>query len=365
MRGLRIVELVPSLDVGGAERMAALMAMELQALGHRVTLVSLYDSTGSWIEAELRSAGVPLRFLGKEPGLDLRVIPRLRSLLRGLRPDVVHTHLHTLKYLLPAGFGLGHRVVHTIHNLAEHEIELSGRVVHHLAFRAGVVPVAIGDAVAASVRRTYGLAPGRTIPNGIPVAASVAPDGARAQVREELGLPGDVPVVVTVGRLNPQKNHALLLEAFARLPPAVHLLVVGEGELRGELSRRAGELGIGGRVHFLGVRRDVPRVLAAADVFALASGWEGNPLVVMEAMAAGLPVVATSVGCVPELVAPDTGRLVPPGEPAAFAAALAELCSDLVLARRLGTAARAVALARFDAPVMARAYTELFAVLTK
>lgn len=361
---MRIVELVPSLDVGGAERMAALMALELKAAGHDVALVSLYDSTGSWIEAELRAASVPLHFLGKRPGLDLRVIPKLRRLLLTLKPEVVHTHLHTLKYVLPAGPGGGFRVVHTIHNLAQHEIELAGRLLHHVAFRTGVVPVAIGEAVAESVRRVYRLAPGRTIPNGIPLRSSVPPDGAREDLRRELGFGAEEPVVVTVGRLNPQKNQALLLDAFARAPLAAQLLIVGDGELRAQLTRQAADLGVGARVHFLGVRRDIPSLLAAADVFALASSWEGNPLVVMEAMAARLPVVATSVGCVPELVAASTGRLVPPSDPVALSAALTELCADLPLARSLGAAGYEVARARFDAPVMARAYTELFAVLT-
>ena len=361
---MRVVELVPSLDVGGAERMAALLARGLHDLGQTVTVVSLFASTGSWIEADLRAAGVEVRFLDKRPGLDPRMILALARVLRALHPDVVHTHLHTLKYAWPASLAAGRpAVVHTVHNLAEHEVERVSRVVHGAAFRAGVVPVAIGGAVARSLEAEYGRPVPQRIPNGIPVAAFRPAAGARAAVRAELGLGDDDPVWLTAGRLNPQKNHAILLEAFARVGGAATLLIAGEGELRDALHAQAAGLGVGERVRFLGVRGDLPRVYAAADAFVLASSWEGNPLVVMEAMAAGLPIVATAVGCVPELVPAEAGALVPPGDAAALAAALTALLADPAAARRQGAAAAALAVARFDAAVMARAYFRLFSSL--
>lgn len=359
---MRVVQVVPSLDVGGAERMAALLALELRRAGVEASLVSLFAPTGSWIEAELRREGVPLTFLGKRPGLDLRMVGSLARALRALGPDVVHTHLHVLKYVLPAWALVPRaRVVHTLHNLAEHELEAHSRGVHRLAFRLGVVPVAIGDAVARSVQAVYGRPAGAVIPNGIPVAAVRPPEGARAAVVAELGLPPAAPILLAVGRLNPQKNHALLLEAFAdpRLA-AAHLLLAGEGALREELARRASEHGVADRVHFLGVRADVPRLYGAADALVLPSSWEGNPLVVMEAMAAGVAVVATAVGCVPELVTAETGWLVPPGEARALADALAAVVADRDAAARRGLAGLARATARFDAPVMARAYLALY-----
>lgn len=342
---MRIVELVPSLEVGGAERMAALMALGLGDAGHEVHVVSLYDPVGSWIEAELRPR-VPVVHLGKRPGLDPRILLPLRRVVRELRPDVVHTHLHALKYALAAV--PPRKLVHTLHNLAEHEMEGPTRRLHAIAFRLGVTPVAIGAAVAASIRRVYGFDPRHVIPNGIPLAACRAAPEARAQVRAELGL-GDGPVFLSVGRLNRQKNHAGLIRAFAQVPGA-HLLIAGEGELRAEL-----EAATGPRVRLLGARKDVPRLLAAADVFVLASRWEGNPLVVMEAMAAGRPVVATAVGCVPELVEAD--GLVPPGDEGALAAAMRRAMVDPGPA---GERARAVADARFDARLMVDRYAELF-----
>lgn len=345
--------------------MAALLASELARMGHQVSLVSLFDPAASWIEAELRSANVSMHFLGKRPGLDLRMIPRLARVLRRERPETVHTHLHTLKYVLPACVAWRKcSVVHTLHNLAQHEIERSGQIFQRCAFRLGVAPVAIGAAVAESIREVYSVSALATIPNGIPVARYRAADGDRESTRSALSLPSGVPVFLTVGRLNAQKDHATLLRAFAdsRLRALdARLVIAGTGELRRDLEEQVRELDLSARVQFLGVRGDVPALLAAADVFVLASRWEGNPLVVMEAMASGRPVVATRVGCVPELTSSATGRLVLPGDSAALADALVELGADRELAGVLGCAAAETAAARFDVSVMAQAYADFFA----
>lgn len=364
---MRVVQLVPSLDVGGAERVAALLADDLRARGHEVALVSMFDAVGSWIEADLRAGGIPLRFLAKRPGLDLRTIPRLARVLRELRPDVLHTHLHVLKYALPAKVVWpGCAVVHTLHNLAEREVEPQSQALQRYAFRGAVAPVAIGDAVAESVQRLYGFPARAVIPNGIPTRAFHPRPGARERIRGELGLSPDVPVLLAVGRLNPQKNHAALLDALADPRVAAtgaHLVLAGEGELLPALREQGERLGVTMRLHLLGVRGDIPDLLAAADVFALSSSWEGNPLAVMEAMAAGLPLVATAVGCVPELVTEPTGRLVPAGDTPALAAALASLAADAPLRRALGAAAARRATERFDVSQMGAAYETLYVAL--
>jgi glycosyltransferase involved in cell wall biosynthesis len=360
---VRVLQLIPVLSVGGAEVVVLLLARALSRLGHEVTVVALGPSSGSWIERALREEGVALRFLDKGPGLDPRCVPRLRRTLRELRPDVVHTHLHVLKYLLPARPRCP--VVHTLHNLAQHEATRSDQALQQLAFRLpGVRAVAIGRGVAESFRELYGLEPAANIPNGIEVLQQRSPAGTGEEARRELGVGLAAPVFVTVGRLHAQKNHRLLLSAWAdaRLERlGATLLVVGDGDLRAELEEQAGPLGA--RVRFLGIRRDVPRLLAASDAFVLSSDYEGNPLVVMEAMAARRPVVATSVGCVPELIEPGTGRLVPAGDLPALTRALVELASDRPLCAELGVAAGDLALRRFDAAVMAASYERVYTTL--
>lgn len=361
---MRVLQLIPSLSVGGAERIVGLLASGLGALGHEVHVVALGPSTGSFIEQRLREQGVQITFLNKGPGLDPRVLPRLARLLGRLRPEVVHTHLHTLKYLLLARPQGPHgAVLHTLHNLAEHEAEPHDRRVAGLAFRLGVKPVAIGEAVARSVQQVYGLPPAFTIPNGIPVADFVPAPGLREQVRQELGLPEGRVVLLSAGRLNPQKDPLSLVEAMAA-PRLVgldlELLIAGEGELGPQVEARIRALGLGARVRLLGVRRDIPRLMAAADGFVLASRYEGNPLVVMEAMAAGLAVLSTSVGCVPELVSAESGLLVSPVSVEALAEGIHRLASAPAATREMGYEGARRARERFDASLMAAAYARAF-----
>lgn len=361
---MRVLHVIPTLVVGGAERMVARLAGHLHRWGHTVSVAVMYDSQGTWIEAELISAGVPLHFLGKRPGLDLSMIPRLARVIAGFRPDVLHTHMYVLKYCLPAlVIGGRCRIVHTLHSVAGAEVEFASRILQQFAFRAGVVPVAIGGGVAESMRSTYRLAPEHVIPNGIPLSDCAPPPGAREQIRSCLGIPADAPTFACIAQFVPAKNHEGLISAFTsqRLRSRnAHLLLAGDGGRRRQLERQAREAGAADRIHFLGVRSDVPAVLAAADAFVLASRREGNPLSVMEAMAAGKPVLATAVGCIPELVPEDAGRLVAPGETGALEAVMYEIAGDLRLARALGGVAARVARERFDDTTMARAYERLY-----
>ncbi len=360
---MRILHVIPTLVVGGAERMVARLAGHLHRWGHTVSVAVMYDPLHTWIEAELISAGIPLQFLGKQPGLDLAMIPRLARVIAGFRPDVLHTHMYVLKYCLPAMIGGRCRTVHTLHSVAEEEVELASRLLQQVAFRAGVVPVAIGEGVAESMRSTYRLDPRHVIPNGIPVSDCAPPPGAREQVRSSLGIPADSPTFACIAQFVPAKNHEGLISAFAsqRLRSRnAHLLLAGDGDRRPQLERQAREAGAADHIHFLGVRSDVPAVLAAADAFVLASRREGNPLSVMEAMAAGKPVLATAVGCIPELVPEGAGRLVRPGEPGSLEAAMFEIAGDLGLARMMGGVAARFARERFDDADMARAYERLY-----
>jgi glycosyltransferase involved in cell wall biosynthesis len=363
---MRVLHVIPQLPVGGAERMLLSLVRHQLGAGYEIGVVSLYDPLGSLIEAELRELPVQVSFLGKRPGLDLRMIPRLARELRRFRPELLHTHMQVLRYALPARW-LGGRcpVVHTMHTTAFRDAsDWPTRLLQRVAFRTGVVPVAIGDAVAESIHQVYGVMPRHVIPNGIPVATYAGAGREREQVRAELGIPAGAPVLVCVAQLHSVKNHQGLLGAFAseRLAAAgAHLLLVGDGVLRGALEAQARQLGVADRVHFLGTRPDVPRILAAADVFVLASTVEGNPLSVMEAMAAGKPVVATAVGCIPELVTGPCGRLVPAGDPGALEDAMVALVRDASLARAAGEAAARAAAARFDDSHMAVAYEKLYA----
>jgi glycosyltransferase involved in cell wall biosynthesis len=179
-------------------------------------------------------------------------------------------------------------------------------------------------------------------------------------VRRSFGIPDSAPVVGTLGRLTEIKRQDLLLRAFAqarRHHPGAHLLVVGEGPLRSELTSLGSSLGLEGAVHFAGYQSEPAKYLAALDIFALTSRSEGMPLVVLEAWAAGVPVVASAVGGLPELVREgENGLLFPSGDESALTAALVALLDDPERRRRLGRAGRQTVAERFDVRHMAAEY---------
>lgn len=358
---IRVLEALATLRRAGAEQVAVALACGLPAARFETGVVTLYDAFPGGLDSVLEERGVPVWRLGKRRGLDPRMWPRLARVLREYRPDVIHTHSYVLRYALPAwAFTRRGVVVHTVHNVAEKEVDAFGRVIHRMAFRAGVRPVAVSGEVARSFRAVYRFEPAAVIPNGVAMPGAVEP-GAREAWRTAHGFaPGDL-VVASVGRFDPQKNPLGLIAAFARAAAgrtAMRLAMAGEGSLLEASRALAGKLGA--RVSFLGLLGCVPDMLASCDLFLLASHWEGAPMAVIEAMAAGLPVVATAVGGLPELVVDGvTGLLTPPGDEAALAGALAEMTDRPDKRRRFGAEAR-VRAARFDVGAMVESYAAFF-----
>lgn len=359
---IRVLEVLASVRRAGAERVAVTLAGELDRERFETEAVSLYAASEGDFEPVLAARGIPLRRLGKRRGLDPRMWPRLAALLRDFRPDIIHTHSFVLNYVFPAWARAREgRIVHTLHNLAEKENRAIGRLVHRAAFRFGALPVAISERVAASFERFYGFRPAAVIPNGVD-CASFGHAGGREQWRRENGFAPEDFLIVSVARLEPQKNPVRLIEAFAKTaaPAPTYLLMAGEGALLEACREAGGRFGVGDRVRFLGLRRDIPELLAACDAFALASDWEGAPVAVIEAMAAGLPVVATAVGGVPDLVEDGaSGALVAPGDIHGLAAALSGLARDPARRAQLGAAAARRA-AAFDARAMVDSYAAFF-----
>jgi glycosyltransferase involved in cell wall biosynthesis len=366
-----VFQIVPSLAVGGAERLVVHLVAHLSRERFAPVCICLESPLGTHYEARVRASGAPLYFLGKGARASGSVLRQLSVLFRQYRPAVVHTHIIGLNYAYP--LMLRYRTparVHTVHSLAQREVGVRvGAWVRMLAFRyrfGGVVPVAVADEVRASIQQLYGYPDPPLIPNGIPTDEYAPDHDRRAQWRQAHGIEPHATVLVHVGRFAPPKNHALLVEAFAqvRANTPLYLLLVGSGELEGAVREQVAQLGLEGRVRFLGVRADVAEILNASDVFVLSSRWEGNPMSVMEAMASGLPVVSTAVGGVPELVRDgETGLLVPSEDAGALARAIQALVDDSARRQAMGAAARQHAVASFDIRHTVRGYEQLYEAL--
>ena len=353
------------LGPGGAERVAVHIVRGLNPQRYEVAVVSIWRRVGCDLERLLDEFGARVEYLGKGKGFDGRTYHKLHRVLRDYRPDIVHTHLHVLRYALPSLLLLRQmRTLHTVHNLAEREIEPRGRCIQNYALSHGVLPVAVSDEVALSVKQLYGVKQCRVIPNGIPTNEYAHPEVPRNEWRAREGFGESAMLFVCVARFAPQKNHSVLLSAFAKGPASnsnAHLILVGEGELRQELQEQAKTLGLAKQIHFLGLRTDIPDVLSASDIFVLSSDYEGNPLSVIEAMASGLPTVSTAVGGVPDLVTNGKeGLLHEAGDVAGLAGSMELLLRNSAKRESMGAAAARRAKENFDVSKMVRDYEHLY-----
>jgi glycosyltransferase involved in cell wall biosynthesis len=365
MKKIKVVHIVPMLSPGGAERVAVHIVRGLNRQRYEPTVISFTERLNCDLDHLLDDAGIDVRYLGKRPGFDYRMFYRLPPVLKECQPDIVHTHLHVLRYALPFLLLLRNAsLLHTVHNLAEREIEPRARWVQGYALNHGVVAVAVAEEVALSLERLYKVQGCRVISNGIPTASYASPQTRREQWRARENLRQDDVLFVCVARFAPQKNHELLLKAFAQGPaddPKAHLVLVGEGVLREKLEEQTNNLGLARQVHFLGLRTDIPDVLGAMDVFVLGSDWEGNPLSVMEAMASGLPIVSTAAGGVPDMFEHGKqGLLVPIGDVQALSHCMSALLRDCEARQSMGRAAGLRAKENYDVATMVRAYEEVY-----
>jgi glycosyltransferase involved in cell wall biosynthesis len=361
----RIV-LVTAQTTGGIGRHVSSLLPELLARGARVEVAAPRATGGLGAEA----AGTPF-WPVEIPRLPSPVpaVSALRDLKRALDgADLVHAH--GVRAGLAAGAAarsdaVPHLIV-TIHN-AVFESGSTRRgaeaVAHRMLALLAERRICVSEDVARAARSAAPAKAGTVLT--MPVGADPTPvePAEAAAAREQLGLEPGRPLVVGVGRLDPQKGFDVLVEATARMngwaPPVV--VICGEGPARHDLEERIETLGLGGRVRLLGNRQDAKAIIAAADAFCMPSRWEGSPLALHEALAAGRPVVAAAVGGIPELLTfGQAGLLVPPEDPGALAAAVGRILADQRLARRLGDRAREAAEAWPDAATTARRVADLY-----
>jgi len=307
--------------------------------------------------------------LNRRHGNDLRLIWDLHGLFRRERPHIVHTHAWgtLLEGLIAARLAGVPIVVHGEHGTLQ--LRAHQRWLQQRAWAAADCVLSVSSRLADRMAAETGFdRQGITvIRNGVDLSRFGTPD--RAGARASLALSGDVPVVGSVGRLVPVKDHAALLDAVALLHRdglEATLVLAGDGPERGALQTRASALGLQDAVRFLGHRPDVEAVLAALDVFALPSVSEGLSNTILEAMATGLPVVATRVGGADELVDDEvTGILTPVGSPPPMAAALSRLFRDSALRSAMGSAGRGRVEAEFALAGMVRHYESLYLQLAR
>jgi glycosyltransferase involved in cell wall biosynthesis len=386
---LKVMQLVSNLDIGGAQEVVRTLAENLSEAGCVSVVCTFKDGP---LRAEIERMGIPVEIL-PERRYSVVALPRFlqellrlrRELLRVVnkyRVDIVQTHLlRSMDFLaLSLRLNAGPKVFWTFHNslfdlredhLARHKWLLKPkRFSHHLLYRLGSRwvngLVAVSEDVKKSILETM---------NGIPAdkisvilncvdVSRYGQDTNRSALRLGLGFGETDHLMALVATFKRQKGHRVLLEAASRLIsqyPNLHILLVGDGELRSELQSLTRELNLEGHIHFLGMRSDIPEILAASDSFVLPSLWEGLPMALIEAMASGLPVIATDVSGTRQVMMPgETGILVAPGDAQELARAITEFLTNPARAHAMGTCARQRMESLFSAQKQAWEYVSLF-----
>ena len=294
---MKILQVIPHFDIGGAEAMCKHLSIALKKHGHEVKIVSLYDlSTRN--TADLEAEGFEISYLGKKSGLDFSTIKKLKTIIKEFRPDVIHSHLHALKYAYFAS-SKNVPIVHTIHSVAQYDSHGVSRVLNKLFLSSGRVKfVALSKAVQKTIVDTYRI-DAEQVPvvlNGIPI------DHYYPKHNYELHSPA---TIANVASFQPVKNQIELLKAVMILQSKgveCELFLYGDGEKRAEIEEFIKQNELDTVVHLCGFRDDIPEKLAESDIFVLPSLFEGIPLSLIEAMATAMPIVASNVGGIPDMI---------------------------------------------------------------
>lgn len=359
----RILHLIDTRGPGGGE---TVFLSILESLGPEWESVPVVAGSG-WVEDSLRSAGFAPLSIPSSGTLDH--IRKLTALIRRESIDLVHTHFSTTAfYASIAGRLSGVPVVSTFHGAPDlRSPGWKGEIQRRVIRGAGTTTVCVSRSLKKQAVTEAGFAEDRidVIYNGID--ADVYRPGDERRLRAALGGGDDTLLVGSVGNVRTLKDYPNLVRAARvvkdRGGDRIHFLVVGEqtSPLYDEILALRSELGVDETVTFLGFREDVPDFLRAVDLFALSSSLESFSLVTVQAMATGLPVVATRCGGPEEIVSVgEDGLLCPPGDPEALASSILQLASDRELRARLGSAARKKAESRFSQSAMVRAYEQLY-----
>jgi len=345
MQRINVLYLITELNIGGAEKVVAKIAAHLQKDRYNALVSCLYDP--GLVADEILKSGIQVVNLGARDKWDVGAAGRLFRLLKRENIQILHSHLFHANLLgRIAGKMAGVPIIIS----TRHNVELGGKgreLLNRWTIGCSDVTIAVSEQVRDAEMRWMGLSPRRlvTIYNGIDIERFKNLDPKEANAfRHELHIDQDAPLIGVIARFHRQKGHSILLDTSPSILdrfPSAKILLVGEGGTRVAIEEKVQKLGLSDFILPTGIRQDIPHVLSALDLFVLPSLWEGMPIVLLEAMAAGLPVVATRVGGVPELVEDGaTGLLVPAHDPEALAKAIIALLQDRERAEAMGQAGR-------------------------
>ncbi len=355
---MKVIQIMPEFGLAGAETMCENLSYELMRQGDDVMIISLYEYHSA-ITERLEKKGIKVFYLDKKPGLDFSMIGKMIKIFKSEKPDVIHTHRYVMQYAIPAAIiaGVKHRV-HTVHNIAQKENTNVARKVNNLFYKfAHVIPVALSEEVQKTIVEEYHI-DSKNIPvilNGIDLSKCIVKTNYEVN---------DYFNILHIGRFSEQKNHIGLIEAFSifvKKHPNAILSLIGDGEKKEEIQQLVIEKGISDKVKFLGIKSNVYSYLNKADVFILPSIYEGVPMTLIEAMGTGLPIIATAVGGVPDMLRNDEEGLLVSADVTKISNALTIMAQSYEKRKRFGVNAKSRSLL-FSSKHMTEKYKEVYRI---
>ena len=335
MEKMKILQIMPEFGLAGAERMAENLTLSQKKAGHEVKVISLYDYHSA-ITDNLEGEGVEVKYLNKKSGIDLSVIGRLKKEIESYSPDVIHTHRYILLYtfLARALSSVKAPIVHTVHNEAKKELNFAYRKINNILFLISRChPVALTSKIKETIIDEYfGLKDVPVIMNGVNT------DNIRP-IKTDYNLSKGSFNILHIGRFAEAKNHEMIIDAFAKFRQTYTnstLTFFGEGVKFEKIKEKVENDKLADCIIFKGVDGNVTSHFHEYDVFILPSLFEGMPITIVEAMAAGMPIIASNVGGIPDIMTNDKNGILIRPEKNELIHALNKLAGDKELRERLG-----------------------------
>lgn len=352
---MNILICVPSLCIGGAEKMVEQLVENIDNVKYNVKLVVLSAKLNTYIEKEIEQRNIDITYINKKVGPSLVAIIKATNISRGFKPDIIHTHLSSFFYLVPYAIMMKIKILHTVHSRPIFEAGgIRRKIVDYFYKKQIGIPVAISDMIAKEIAEVYKLNT-KTIET---VYNPVNINKFSLQVEKRFLKSINF---INVARFVEPKNHIELIQAFKYVNDNnknTKLILVGDGPLRQKIENKIKQLDLCGYVELTGNVPNVEYYLSSSDVFVLPSIYEGLPLTVLEAMAAGLPVIATSVGGIPDIVK-DNGILVEPGNREELVLSMLELANNSDARMKMGEVAKKE-VQKYDISKVTLKYEELY-----
>lgn len=353
---MKIFQIIPVLKLAGAETMCENLCYALRNQGCEVIVVSLYSEQTS-ITKRLEEGGIRIFYLGKKRGFDFSIFIKLYQLMKEENPAVVHTHIYAARYALPVATFCGiPKIVHTVHNIAEYEQTKVGKIINKFMFKhCGVIPVALSKEIKKTVEVVYGLSADQipVVFNGI--------DLSKCDIKEDYTRK-EYFRILHIGRFMEVKNHALLIQCFSKFVvdhPDARLQLLGDGVLRKGMEQLVQKLGVSEFVEFAGVQSDVYPWLHNADIFILPSKFEGMPMTLIEAMGTGLPIIASAVGGILDMLTEGNDAILIEPKEQQVLKSLEQLYSHESTRKELGQMALQSSMC-FSSESMAKKYIQIY-----